>query len=56
MPSEQPISYLMFGTIAIVIVLAVVLVLRFLRKPANRHPMRGEPERDIDEIRRDGPA
>lgn len=56
MPDQQPISFLMFGTIAVVVVLAVVLLVRFLRKPSNRHSMRGEHERDINEIRRDGPG
>ena len=48
------ISVLMFGTFAAVLIVGVVLLLRFLRKPGNRHPMDGQPERNIDEIRRDG--
>ncbi len=30
---------LAFGTIGIVLLLLVVLLLRFLRKPQNRHPL-----------------
>ncbi len=42
---------LMFGTIGIVLVILIILLARFLRKPQNRHPMDGERERTIDEIR-----
>lgn len=52
----SPISFLMFGTLAAVVIIGVILLLRFLRKPGNRHPMDGQRERNIDEIRRDGPA
>lgn len=52
----SPISLLMFGTLAIVVIVGIVLLLRHLRKPGNRHPMDGERERNIDEIRRDGPG
>lgn len=51
----SPISLLMFGTLAIVVIVGIVLLLRLLRKPENRHPMDGQRERNIDEIRRDGP-
>ena len=51
-----PISLLMFGTLAAVVVVGLVLLLRHLRKPGNRHPMEGQRERNIDEIRRDGPS
>lgn len=54
--SSSPISGLMFFTLAAVLVIAVVLLLRFLRKPENRHPMAGDRERNINEIRRDGPS
>lgn len=50
-----PISLLMFGTLIVVVIVGVVLLLRHLRKPENRHPMAGERERNIDEIRREGP-
>ena len=52
----SPISLLMFGTLIAVLVIGTVLLLRHLRKPGNRHPMDGERERNVDEIRRNGPA
>ncbi len=55
MQNSHPISLLMFGTLAVVIVIAAILLTRFMRKPENRHPMDGEREPNIDEIRRDGP-
>ncbi len=55
MQNGHPISMLMFGTLAVVVVIAAVLLVRFMRKRENRHPMEGERERNIDEIRRDGP-
>lgn len=55
MQAGHPLSLLLFGTLIIVVIAAVVLLLRFLRKPGNRHPMDGQRERSIDEIRRDGP-
>lgn len=51
-----PISLLMFGTLAAVLVVGVFLLTRFLRKPGNRHPMEGQRERNIDEIRREAPV
>ena len=53
--SGGPISLLMFGTLTAVLIIGLVLLLRFLRKPGNRHPMEGQRERNIDEIRREGP-
>lgn len=53
MDGADPISWLMFGTLAAALLIAVVMLARFLRKPENRHPMAGQPERNIDEIRRD---
>lgn len=41
---------LAIGTLFIGLVIGVILLLRFLRKPANRHPMAGERERNIGEI------
>lgn len=52
----SPISLLMFGTLVVVVVIAAILLGRHLRKPGNRHPMEGERERNIQEIRRDGPT
>lgn len=52
----SPISVLMFGTFVAVIVVGIVLLLRFLRKPGRAHPMEGQRERNIEEIRREGPG
>ncbi len=52
----SPITMLMFGTLIAVVVIGTILLLRHLRKPGNRHPMAGQRERNIDEIRRDGPT
>lgn len=46
-------STLGFGTLVLALIIAVVLLLRFLRKPENRHPMDGQPERNIEQIRED---
>ena len=51
MQEGHPVSLLMFGTLAIALILAVVILLRFLRKKGNRHPMSDVRERNIDEIR-----
>ena len=51
MNAGHPISWLMFGTFAAVIVIVGGGFLYFLRKRSNRHPMEGQPERNIDEIR-----
>lgn len=53
MNTPQIVGSLGFGTLIIVMVIALVLLLRFMRKPQNRHPMKGERERNIDEIRKD---
>lgn len=46
-------SALGFGTLILALIIAVVVLLRFLRKPENRHPMDGQPERNIQQIRED---
>ena len=46
-------SALGFGTLIIALLVTVFLLLRFLRKPENRHPMDGQPERNIQQIRDD---
>lgn len=51
MSRTELIPSLMFFTIGAIIVVALVLLLRFLRKRSNRHPMEGVRERNIDEIR-----
>lgn len=50
------ISTLMFFTLIIMLVIAAWGLMRFIRKPQNRHSMDGNRERNIDEIRRDSPA
>ena len=45
----------MFMTLGIGVLLALVLLLWFLRKRSNRHPMEGQRERNINEIREEGP-
>jgi hypothetical protein len=44
-------GWLGFGTLTVALVLAIILWLRFMRKPQNRHPMDGQRERNIEEIR-----
>lgn len=56
MSGQEMISSLGFGTLIIVLIIALVVFLIFLRKPRNRHPMDGEHERNIGEIRRDAEA
>ena len=53
MNTPEMTSALGFGTLIIALLIAVVLLLRFLRKPENRHPMDGQPERNIEQIRDD---
>lgn len=48
----------MTGTLAIVtlvagLIIGVILLMRFLRKRGNRHPMEGERERNYREMLRD---
>ena len=47
------ISTLMLGTIIAALVIGVVLLVRF-RSRHGKHPMAGERERNIGQIRRDG--
>ena len=56
MNADHPISLLIWITFGAVIAIAAFVLARFLRKPGNRHPMDGERERNIDEIRDDGPV
>jgi hypothetical protein len=51
MNTEEMTSWLGFGTLIVALIIALILLLRFMRKPENRHPMRGERERNIEEIR-----
>ena len=56
MQAGHPISLLLFGTFAIAAIILAFLLIRFLRKSENRHPMDGDRERNIDEIREEGPG
>ena len=51
----HPLSLLIYVTFAAVLAVAVALLSSFMRKRRNRHPMAGQPERNIEEIRRDAP-
>lgn len=51
----HPISLLLYVTFAAVLAIALALFVTFMRKRRNRHPMDGQPERNIDEIHRDAP-
>jgi hypothetical protein len=53
MNTPEMTSALGFGTLILALIIAVVVLLRFLRKPENRHPMDGQPERNIEQIRED---
>ena len=54
MTSNALIPILMLFTLGAGLLIAIVLLMRFLRKHSNRHPMDGQTERNIEEIRRDG--
>ena len=54
MTSNALIPILMLFTLGAGLLIAIVLLMRFLRKPSNRHPMDGQPERKIEDIRGDG--
>ena len=53
MNTPEMTSALGFGTLILALIIAVVILLRFLRKPENHHPMDGQPERNIQQIRED---
>lgn len=40
-----------FGTLIVGLIIAIIIWARFMRDPKNRHPMEGERERNIGEIR-----
>ncbi len=50
---QDLVGTLAFVTLGIGLIVALVLFLRFMRKPQNRHPMDGHRERNIAEIRAD---
>ena len=39
-----------FGTLIVALLIAIVLLLRFMRKPQNRHPLDGKQERNIGQV------
>ena len=49
------ISTLMIATIVVALAIGLFLYGRHMRKPENRHPMEGERERNIAEIRDEAP-
>lgn len=51
---DHPITLLAFGTLIGVLILAAIALARFLRNRRHRHPMRGQRERNIEEIRTEG--
>ena len=53
MNTPEMTSALGLGTLILALIIVVVILLRFLRKPENRHPMDGQPERNIQQIRDD---
>lgn len=54
--TDHPISLLGFGTTGIVLLAAVLLLWFFLRSNGHRHPMAGQHDRTIREMRAEGGA
>ena len=54
--TEGEIPTLMIFTLVAALAVAVILYVKFMRKPENRHPMDGQRERNIDEIREEAPV
>lgn len=48
---DHPITLLGFGTLLAVLLAAILMLWMFLRKRSHRHPMQGQRERNIEEIR-----
>lgn len=55
MNGDHPLSLLIYVTFAAALIVVGGAFVHFMRKRSNRHPMAGKRERNIDEIRRDGP-
>jgi hypothetical protein len=53
MSTDELIPSLMLFTLFAGLIIALVLLLRFLRKPQNRHPMAGKEERNYEQMRED---
>lgn len=47
MSTDELTPTLMLATLAIVLVIAIIMLIRFRSKRSNRHPMDGERERNI---------
>lgn len=50
MTSDELIPSLMLFILVAGLLIAVVLLFRFMRKPKHRHPMEGQRERNIGEV------
>ncbi len=50
MSTEAIIPALMLFTLIAALAIAVALLVRFMRKPENRHPLAGKQERNIAEV------
>ncbi len=55
MNANDLVPMLMMFTLVAGLVIALVLFIRFMRKPKNRHPMDGQRERNIEEIHDEAP-
>lgn len=55
MGTDGAVGSLMFMTLGIALIVAVLALLWFRRKRGNRHPMDGVRERNIEEIRAGDP-
>lgn len=47
METHHAIPSLMFMTLGIVVVIAATVLIWFLRRPSNRHPMEDQPDRNV---------
>lgn len=54
--TESMTGSLAIGTLVVGMIIAIIMLFRFLRKPANRHPMAGERERNMQEIYQEAEA
>lgn len=50
MDTNDTVGSLMFFTLIAVALIAVVMLVVFLQRRSNRHPMKGQPERNSAEI------
>lgn len=53
---QSSIPTLMIFTLIAALGIGIFLYLRHMRKPENRHPMQGQRERNIEEIREEAPV